>query len=228
MHTSEQIDQIATALAKAQGEMQNPAKDSKNPHFKSKYADLSAGLNAVRPILSKNGIAVVQMTRMDGEVMMLDTRLAHSSGQWIESAYPVCRFPAKQQEAGSALTYSRRYSLFAMVGIAGEDDDGNEASETDTPAPPRRESPRAAPRPASTPFDEGPTESQRACQVAITNKFLAAPTAAALDAEWKPAVEQLNVVGVEKGSEIYNAIVATFRDCKLSLQDRNNHKDAAE
>jgi hypothetical protein len=225
MRTSEQIDQIATALAKAQGAIQNPAKDSENPHFKSKYADLSGGLNVVRPILSQNGIAVVQMTRMDGDLMMLDTRLAHSSGQWIESDYPVCRFPAKQQEVGSALTYARRYSLFAAAGIAGEDDDGNEASKSETPAPPRREAPRPAPR-QTAPADEGPTESQRACQVAITNKFLAAPSTAALDAEWKPAIEQLNVVGVEKGSEIYNAVVASFRDCKIALQDR--HKDAAE
>jgi hypothetical protein len=154
MHTSENIDQIATALAKAQGEIQNPAKDSENPHFRSRYADLSAGLNAVRPILSRNGIAVVQMTRMEGDVMMLDTRLAHSSGQWIESSYPVCRFPAKQQEAGSALTYSRRYSLFAMVGIAGEDDDGNEASKADTPAPARHIAPPRQTPPPTKNSDE--------------------------------------------------------------------------
>ncbi len=152
MNTSEQIDQIATALAKAQGEITNPAKDSENPHFRSRYADLASGLNAVRPILAKCGLSAIQMTRMDGDLMMLDTRLLHASGQWIESAYPVCRFPAKQQEVGSALTYSRRYSLFAMVGIAGEDDDGNEASKSETPAPPARSTDQKAAAPKQSPM----------------------------------------------------------------------------
>jgi hypothetical protein len=71
---------------------------------------------------------------------MLDTRLAHKSGQWIEAEYPVCAFPAKQQEMGSALTYSRRYSLFSLVGIAGEEDDDGNAAVTATQAP-KREKP---------------------------------------------------------------------------------------
>ncbi len=137
MQTSEHIDQIAMALAAAQAEIQNPAKDATNPHFKSTYADLPSGLKAIRPALSKHGIAVLQMTRMDGECMYLDTRLAHKSGQWIGSSYYVARFPVKHQEAGSALTYARRYALFALVGIAGDDDDddGNAASTDRTPAP---------------------------------------------------------------------------------------------
>ena len=156
MNTSEAIDQIVTALAKAQGEIKNPAKDSKNPHFNSAYADLAGGLNAVRAALSSNGIAVLQATSMDGEIMMLETKLAHTSGQWVSSHYPVCRFPVKHQEAGSALTYSRRYSLFALVGIAGDDDDGNEASKSETPAPARK----AVAAPASEPVD--PEESKQA------------------------------------------------------------------
>lgn len=144
MKMSDAIDQIATALAKAQGEITNPAKDSENPHFKSRYADLAAGINAVKNALSSNGIAVVQSTYMDGEIMMLSTRLVHSSGQWFGSEYPVCKFPIKHQEAGSAMSYSRRYALFALVGIAGDDDDGNEASKSETPAPAKR---KAAPPP---------------------------------------------------------------------------------
>ena len=138
MHYSEQINEIATALAKAQAAIQNPKKESKNPHFSSKYADLATGIEAVRADLSAHNICYVQSTSMDGDILMLETRLIHSSGQWIASHYPVCRFPTKHQEAGSALTYARRYSLFALVGIAGDDDDVNEASKSETPAPQRR------------------------------------------------------------------------------------------
>lgn len=145
MKSSEQINEIAAALAKAQGVIENPAKDSKNPHFNSRYADLAAGLNAVRAALSANGIAVVQATSLEGETMMLETKLAHTSGQWISSDYPVCRFPTKHQEAGSALTYARRYSLFSLIGIAGDDDDGNEASKSETPAPARKAAPPREP-----------------------------------------------------------------------------------
>lgn len=139
MKTSEAIDQISTALAAAQAEITNPVKDSENPHFKSTYADLAGGLSVARPVLAKHGIAIIQATSLDGDVMMLETRLAHKSGQWVATDYPVCKFPIPQQQAGSALTYARRYSLFSLVGIAGEDDDGNEASKVATPAPAKKE-----------------------------------------------------------------------------------------
>ena len=128
---SDRIDAISAALAKAQGQIANPAKSAVNPHFKSQYADLSAGLNAIRAALSANGIAVVQQTGiMLGDTLMLTTTLAHSSGQWVSAEWPVLKFPAPPQVIGSALTYARRYTLFALVGIAGEgdDDDGNAAS----------------------------------------------------------------------------------------------------
>jgi hypothetical protein len=127
---SYRIDAISAALAKAQGQMANPAKGAVNPHFKSQYADLSAGLNAIRAALSANGIAIVQQTRMDDDMLMLHTMLSHASGQWIGSLWPVVKLPAPPQVIGSALTYARRYTLFALAGIAGEndDDDGNAAS----------------------------------------------------------------------------------------------------
>lgn len=145
MLTSDTINEIAAALAKAQGDIANPAKEAENPHFRSRYADLAAGLNAVKSALSANAIAVVQSTYMADDLLMLNTRLVHASGQWFSSDYPVCRFPAKHQEAGSALTYSRRYALFALVGIAGDDDDGNEASKSETPAPKRKAAPPPPP-----------------------------------------------------------------------------------
>ena len=132
MQTSDQVNEIAAALAKAQGAIENPGRDAVNPHFRSKYADLASGLVAIKKGLSDNGIAIVQVTYVNSDNMMLETRLIHSSGQWITSHYPVCKMPANQQQMGSALTYARRYSLFALVGIAGstDDDDGNDARRT--------------------------------------------------------------------------------------------------
>ena len=140
MMTSEATDIIDAALAKAQAEIENPTKDATNPHFRSKYATLDAGLNIVRTVLSKHGISITQPTRVEDGILMLDTRLA-CQGQWIASEYPVCAFPVKQQEMGSALTYSRRYSLFSLVGIAGEEDDDANAATAATPAPKRQAKP---------------------------------------------------------------------------------------
>lgn len=142
MRTSETTDILDAALAKAQAEIENPSKDAVNPHFRSKYATLDAGLNIVRACLSKHGINVTQPTRVEDGILMLDTRLA-CQGQWIASEYPVCPFPIKQQEMGSALTYSRRYSLFSLIGIAGEEDDDANAATTPTQAPKRATKPAA-------------------------------------------------------------------------------------
>lgn len=130
MNTSDQINEIAGALAKAQAEIRNPEKDRENPHFKSRYATLASGLDVARPVLAKHGLSVVQTPSVDGDGLFLTTRLLHSSGQWIESEYPVCKI-GQQQQMGSALTYARRYSLFALVGIAPDedDDDGNAAND---------------------------------------------------------------------------------------------------
>jgi ERF superfamily len=121
MKTSEQISELAAALAAAQGMMENAVMNRVNPHFKSKYADLAAIFDAARKPLSANGLAIVQ-TIGDG---VLHTRLLHTSGQWIASEHPL-PMSGRPQEIGSALTYARRYSLSALIGIAAdEDDDGN-------------------------------------------------------------------------------------------------------
>lgn len=137
MRTSEEIGALAEALAKAQGELKNIEKGKINPHFKSRYADIADGLEVIRPVLSKHGLSVVQATTVNYDTGMfyLATRLMHSSGQWIESVYPLQT--GKAQEQGSAITYARRYSIFALVGVAGtdEDDDGN-AANASAPAKP--------------------------------------------------------------------------------------------
>lgn len=142
MNTSEQIGELAVALSKAQGELRNPVKGAENPHFRNRYADLASGLDAIRPVLSKHGLALAQMTFIEGDMLMLDTRLIHAgSGQWLRSVYPVSRLGMKHQEGGSSMTYARRYAGFSLVGIAGadDDDDGNEAQKVDTKPTPKVE-----------------------------------------------------------------------------------------
>lgn len=126
--SSSSIAALAAALAKAQGEMAGAKKDAINPHFKSRYADLASVWDACRAALSKNGLAVVQRVFADPDGVGVRTTLMHASGEWIEEVLVV---PVQQRSAqgfGSAITYARRYALQAMVGVAADDDDGNEAS----------------------------------------------------------------------------------------------------
>lgn len=127
---SEQINELISALAKAQGEMSAASKDCNNPFFKSKYADLNSIWMACRDPLSKNGLAVTQTTVESGDGLYLETLLGHSSGQYIISRMPIrVKSDGKTNELqvlGSCLTYLRRYALAAIVGVApNEDDDGN-------------------------------------------------------------------------------------------------------
>jgi len=127
MNKSELINDLATALAKAQGELENASKSSSNPHFKSKYADLAEIINTTRPVFSANGLSVTQCPSFEAGIVSVETILMHSSGQWISSTISA---PVSKQDAqgvGSAITYCRRYSLAAVAGIAQEDDDANSA-----------------------------------------------------------------------------------------------------
>jgi hypothetical protein len=135
MHrSSERIGTIAAALARAQAELTNPEKTltaTIHSPFKEddrtfRYASLASGLDIVRETLSQQEIATIQTTRVEpgtGQIY-LTTLLAHACGEWISSDWPVCG--SKDMETphrmGAALTYARRYALFALVGIAGEDD----------------------------------------------------------------------------------------------------------
>src|SRR5881398_511560 len=133
--SSESIGTIAAALAKAQAELSNPEKSLvgtiRSPFPREgdrtfRYAPLSSGLDIVRKGLGRHEIATIQATAIDKDagLLRLTTVLAHSSGEWISSEWPVCAIAdiASAQRMGSALTYARRYALFTLVGIAGEDD----------------------------------------------------------------------------------------------------------
>lgn len=129
---SEDITKIAAALGSALPKMEAATKDSKNPHFNSKYADLSAVMDACKPHLAAQGIVVMQppATTEDGGAVSVSTVLLHNSGQWIASTLTLRPTKQDPQGMGSAITYARRYSLQSMLGIPAEDDDGNAASGT--------------------------------------------------------------------------------------------------
>jgi hypothetical protein len=132
MKTSETIAKIAPALLKAQKSITFASKDSLNPHFKSKYADLGSVIEAVKPALNDSGIAFVQTTgTSDPGILAMTTRLLHESGEWMEDT-ATCPLPKNDPQGyGSACTYLRRYSLAAIVGLYQDDDDGNGASGKD-------------------------------------------------------------------------------------------------
>ena len=137
---SASIKELAAALAKAQGEIEAAAKNKRNAHFGSLYADLASVQDACRAPLARHGIAVVQSPSAEGARVTVTTLLAHSSGEWISGELSVAARDAGPQAAGSAITYARRYGLAALVGVAADDDDGN-AAETATRLPPRNGGP---------------------------------------------------------------------------------------
>ena len=130
MNKSESIASLAKSLAEVQASLAPARKDSTNPFFNSTYADLSSVWESCRGLLAKNGLSVIQGNRVGtNNTVIVETILAHESGQWIQSE--LCMPLAKNdpQGVGSAITYGRRYGLAAIVGVvADDDDDGNAAS----------------------------------------------------------------------------------------------------
>lgn len=128
MKFSNELDQIFSALAIAQGQIKPALKDSANPFFKSKYADLASCWEVCREPLSKNGLSIIQNAKTENGDVLINTILAHKSGQYIANQLKLKPAKLDPQSIGSAITYGRRYELMAMVGIAPEDDDGNQSS----------------------------------------------------------------------------------------------------
>lgn len=129
MNQSENIDKIAPALIKAQKAVEGAAKNKANPGFKgTRYADLSSVVEACQEALNSNGIAFLQTPEpAEAGFLRLNTVLMHESGQWIAGTAQLPLAKQDPQGYGSALTYARRYSLAAMVGVCPEDDDANGA-----------------------------------------------------------------------------------------------------
>lgn len=127
---STEIKDLVASLAKAQGAMKPAIFNRVNPHFKSRYADFSSCMDACRQPLSDNGLAIIQSCEtIDGKLSLVTT-LAHISGQWIKSEFPIISAKMDSQGIGSAMTYAKRYSLCGMCGVVADeevDDDGESA-----------------------------------------------------------------------------------------------------
>jgi len=130
MEKSDSIKSLAIAMCKAQGEMGGAHKGANNPFFKSKYADLSSVVQAVKEPFATNGLSYVQFPINDGDKIGVETILMHESGEWLINRFTVKASKQDAQGAGSVITYCRRYGLQAIAGIPSEDDDGNAASKS--------------------------------------------------------------------------------------------------
>ena len=178
------MKQIATALVKAQKEFGPALKTSTNPHFRSKYADLAACVEAVIDALNNNGIYLMQMTHETPDGAMAETVFLHESGEMLSAGKLF--FPASKHDAqgyASSLSYVRRYSLMAACGIAPEDDDGNAASK---PAP--KPVPKVEPKVEATP-EPKPVQTNEGVANFAMGMFIeflpSAKTEAELNAFWK-------------------------------------------
>ena len=135
MDKSESIKNLAVSMCKAQSEMGGAHKGANNPFFKSKYADLSAVVQAVKEPFTNNGLSYVQFPIEESGRIGVETILMHESGEWLSNKFTVNLNKQDAQGAGSALTYCRRYALQAIAGIPSEDDDGNNASKPASKTP---------------------------------------------------------------------------------------------
>lgn len=174
------VDQLATALAKAQAEIVGAEKSRKNDHFKSSYATLADTWEACRGPLTKHGLSIVQLVGATSNGVTVETRLMHASGQ---SIFSILELPVGQKTAqgiGSAITYGRRYGLAAMVGVAPDDDDDGNAASMQT-APARGEYNREPARPAPAPaVDEPALDAEVVAAVKAVTAHLPEQNAASL------------------------------------------------
>ena len=214
---------ISSALVKAQKEFGPALKSSSNPHFRSKYADLSACVEAVIDGLNNNGVFLMQSSHLCEDGVTVETVFIHESGEQISAGK--LHVPASKQDAqgyGSALTYARRYALMAACGIAPEDDDGNAAvrpKQAEKPATP----PVAPPPPKVPAKAEG--EPGR-WQITIKAKPDATPT------DWVNLISEAAVACLEQAEsqadcmKIYQVNRTLFD--KLKTLDAGCHKDLLE
>lgn len=236
MERSEQINELAAALAKAQASLKGAVKDSQNPHLRSKYADLASVWDACREALSKNNLSVTQMPHSvhdeDGRVhLYVGTYLLHSSGQWMGET---CEIPLVKQDAqgvGSAITYGRRYGLAAIVGIAPSDDDGEAAvGRTEKPLPDINPNPA----PPLT-----PTQSAALDKVKAMGEVVApTPAQLALQPVWRPKdainafldhlaeVHEMDIKQVRKIAKQY--LKSNKPALDLDTLDKNGVQDVCE
>lgn len=206
MRTSETINELATALAKVQGSIQDAKRDSQNPFFKSSYTSLTSVWEVCRKPLSDNNLSVVQCIDIVSGMQCLITRLMHSSGQWLESVMILNPVKNDPQSIGSAITYYKRYMLCAMVGVApaDEDDDGNQASTLVTHQTPQK---------TQTPYIQQHTNTQ----LQTDNKFISSEQVKSLEKEIgedqnfrKSVIDILKIAKIDSLENIPQAFLERF------------------
>jgi hypothetical protein len=233
--SSETIGTIAAALAKAQAQLVNPEKslvatirstdEPRRPERSFRYAPLSTGLDIVRKTLSQYEIATVQTTSIDeiAGIVRLSTVLAHASGEWIASDWPVCAITetAAPHRMGAALTYARRYALFTLVGIAGEDD--LDAPDLIAPATPASKSERPTANKKGH-LNGGPQQSAQ--HVPVGQKRVLSPSKPILDLEASATLRDQLVAEIKDLRSADEA--AHWAHRALSAKDTLNAGDAAQ
>lgn len=209
LETSLNITALAMSLSKAQGKIENAAKNTRNEHFKNRYSDLSEILNTIRPVFAEHGLSFVQVPSYDAGVAHVTTLLMHESGEWIKgtSSAPVSKQDA--QGVGSATTYLRRYSLAAVSGIGQEDDDGNAATGAGQKGP-IGATPVAKPKAEVPPKPDEPTFLNKAQVSDLENLLL--KVVGGDDAAYLAAAEAiLKHVGVQTWQEVPAARYKSIR-----------------
>ena len=215
------MKEISAALVKAQKEFGPALKTSSNPHFRSRYADLSACVEAVVDGLNNNGIFLMQPTHLCEDGVIVETLFIHESGEQMSAGK--LHVPAAKQDPqgyGSALTYARRYALMAACGIAPEDDDGNAATKKPTAPPPPAPPPKTEKPPAKAEGEPGKW------QITVKTKPDATPT------DFINIVSEMAVVALEQAKsqsdvmEIFKVNRALFD--KMKAIDAECYKDLME
>lgn len=209
------MKQIAEALVKAQKGFSPALKQSNNPHFRSKYADLATCVEAVIDALNDNGIALMQMTHECQDGVTVETVFVHTSGELLSAGK--LHVPAAKHDAqgyGSALTYARRYSLMAACGIAPEDDDGNAAVKTPLRGGVISAPQQAKPEPKPEPKPQEPVKGMAEVVDFAMNMFIqflpTANTEAELNAFWKDNKEAVAKIKAHDES-LYVDLLAKFK-----------------
>ena len=222
---------VYAALAAAQAEMGKALKDSSNPAFKSKYADLASVMDACMPALGKHGIAVFQPTFDDETGRYVKTVFAHVSGEMIECRVPLIVNKNDMQGYGSAVTYARRYGLMGMAGIAPEDDDGNAAAKSPPPKASHvsTEALRDAWRDSvldGLPDDASPRMKAEAFSLAIIIDF-AVKTLPTLEGRWNRHAKIINSLK-DRHPDLFDRVVDAYEMRKNEITDNSAQGMAAQ
>ena len=222
---------VYAALAAAQAEMGKALKDSSNPAFKSKYADLASVMDACMPALGKHGIAVFQPTFDDETGRYVKTVFAHVSGEMIECRVPLIVNKNDMQGYGSAVTYARRYGLMGMAGIAPEDDDGNAAAKSPPPKAPHVSTEALRDAWADSvldglPGDASPRMKAEAFSLAIIIDF-AVKTVPTLEGRWSRHAKIINSLK-DRHPDLFDQVVDAYEMRKNEITDNSAQGLAAQ